>query len=321
MKAKEIKDGVFGILAREKGIKVYFVLKKEDKRIVKNVNIVDELEECDNTTQDLLKGCCDALESLFSEYDDTEDILKLSSADERKNGLYYYDLDDEPLELELMRKTIANGKVIEQFDFKTDSLEEIAALIMVVGDAEQQIVVYKQQYPISLLRRDKCMLMPIPHRNRLKRVQDDILRVDFNFQMCLVKGKVLVLDIDKMEKLCSFHTLLVNEAKKSIDLISNLGILDNVQSLEDELDNIRFVRKLTRIYKDSKVLGKVSNDRIILFAQKHKYFVNNPLKIVGDKIVLDTKRSKDTFVKLMNDDFLVSELTSEEYESLAKNGV
>ncbi|MCY3628153.1 MAG: DUF4868 domain-containing protein [Gammaproteobacteria bacterium] len=38
-----------------------------------------------------------------------------------------------------------------------------------------------------------------------------------------------------------------------------------------------------------------------------------------DKIVLDTKKSKDLFIKLLMDDFLTSELTSYHYESVVKD--
>ena len=39
----------------------------------------------------------------------------------------------------------------------------------------------------------------------------------------------------------------------------------------------------------------------------------------GTKIRLDTKKSKDVFLKLMNDAFLRSELTEQYYEAFAKD--
>ena len=163
------------------------------------------------------------------------------------------------------------------------------------------------------------MLTPVPHKNRLKKVEQDILRVDFNFQFCLIDDVYYVSDVDKMEKICSFHTLITNEAKKSIAKIAEADIVHNIEALEDELDNVTFARKLTRVYKDSKVLGTVPKETIIEFTRRHGYFRKHPLCTIEDKFVLDTKKSKETFIKLMNDDFLKSELTNYEYESLAKN--
>lgn len=100
-----------------------------------------------------------------------------------------------------------------------------------------------------------------------------------------------------------------------------MNIVDDIEALTDELDNITFARKLTRIYKDSKVIGKVSNEAIINFAQTHRYFKMNPIKLTEskEKFILDTKKSKKTFIKLLNDDFLTSQLTNSDYEALAKN--
>ena len=86
--------------------------------------------------------------------------------------------------------------------------------MIVVGNAEDHIIMYKQQYPISLLRRDRYMLTPILHQNRLKRVEQDILRVDFNYQFFLWKDKIYISDINKMEKICSFYDIIVSEAKR-----------------------------------------------------------------------------------------------------------
>lgn len=115
--------------------------------------------------------------------------------------------------------------------------------------------------------------------------------------------------------------MIVNEAKKSIEEIGETGRLDNVDVLYDELENITFARKLTRVNKDSKVLGKVSNKKLIEFTQSHAYFVKTPIKITndGNKLLFDMKKSKAALIKLLNDDLLTSQLTNTDYESLDKN--
>lgn len=321
MQAKEVKENISKILKQQNGIEIFFVLKKKEEKVVKFVNIADESDKDDTTQEEMLKGFCEVISSTFASYDDDMEVLNLSSADERKNCLYYYDLDELPEEMKWMQSVINLDQDVERFNFNEDSLEEIAAFITVVGNAEKKIVLYKQQYPISLLKRDKYMLTPIPHKDRLKKVEQDILRVDFNFQFCLLDNTFYVSNIDRMEKICSFNTLIVNEAKKSIAKILDTGILDNIEVLEEELDNVTFARKLTRIYKDSKVLGIVPNKTIIEFTEQHSYFKKYPLKHSEDKFILDTKKSKEVFIKLMNDDLLKSDLTNYEYESLAKNNM
>ena len=321
MKTKELQQEIQEMLKGIKGITMYALIRRDNEENVKKINIADEHDPTDNTAQELLNGFVEAINNKFSSYEDENEIIKLSAADERKNGLYYYDLDELPKEMEVLMKISNPETDIETFNFKEDSLENISAFIIVVGNAEESIVMYKQQYPISLLKRDQYMLTPILHKNRLIKFDQDILRVDFNCQFFLWNDTIYISDIDKMEKICSFHNIIVNEARKSIQAIENMNILDNVDVLLDELDNITFARKLTRVYKDSKVIGKVENAQIIAFSQQHSYFRNNPLKLNEnkDKFLLDTKKSKNTFIKLLNDDLLTSGLTSNDYEALAKN--
>ncbi|RKI80561.1 DUF4868 domain-containing protein [bacterium 1xD42-87] len=323
MQIRKIKNEIAEMLNEKHGIMLYAVLKTEEGKIVKFLNIADEDDDKDNTSKDLLKGFTDIIKNKFAVYNEDDEIIKLSSADERKNALYYYDLDELPMEMERLKDISETLDVGEIFNFKQDSLSQIAALIIVIGNENRNLIMYKQQYPVSLLNRDRYMLTPILHENRLKRFDQDILRVDFNYQFFLWNDVVYISDIEKMEKICSFHDIVINEARTSIQKIEEINILDNIEVLNDELDNITFARKLTRIYKDSKVLGKVSNQAIIEFSLRHHYFKNNPLKLTEskDKFILDTKKSKETFIKLMNDDLLTSQLTNSDYESLAKNNL
>lgn len=317
----EVKEKVKKLLEQKNGIEIYFVLKKNESRTIKAVNIADEFDKGNTTSEEMLNGFVAVVENIFYSYNDSDEVLKLSSADERKNALYYYDLDEFPEEMEMMKEVLSDCNGMKKFNFKEDSLDEIVALITVIGNDKHRIVLYKQQYPISLLKKDKYMLTPVPHKNRLKRVDSDIIRIDFNFQFCLLENTFYVSDIDKMEKIFSFHTLITNEARKSIEKISLANILENVEVLEEELENVTFARKLTKLYKDSKVLGMIPNKTIVEFTKKHSYFQKNPIKSNGEKLILDTKKSKEAFIKLMNDDFLISELTNYEYESLAKNSM
>ena len=80
---------------------------------------------------------------------------------------------------------------------------------------------------------------------------------------------------------------------------------------------------LSRVKKSSPIfkLG-ITKEAIIEFtkttpelAGKFKYSDD------GNKIRLDTKKSKDAFLKLMNDSFLRSELTKQYYEASTKDNI
>lgn len=320
MKVNELMQQIKVTFDKICWIELYAIIKRDDEKVLKRVNIADETDEADNTSRGLMSGFIDTI-FLSLEKNEEQDILKLSTADERKNAIYYYDLEELPLEMKLLKMVATKREQIEIFNFEDDNLNQITGFIVAIGDSGNEVILYKQQYPVSLLKRDKYMLTPIPHKNRLVKYDKDILRMDFQYQFMLWNDVVYISDIDKMEKICSFHNIVVNEARKSIEKIKEIDILDNIEVLNDELDDITFARKLTRVYRDSKVLGIVSNKEIIDFTQRHSYFKKNPIKITqsGDKFMLDTKKSKSAFVKLMNDDLLTSQLTKSDYEALAKN--
>lgn len=148
------------------------------------------------------QGFINVIEKSFIREENIE-ILKLFTADERKNAFFYYNLEDLPLKMKLL-KLASEGKDIQTFQFSEDKLEEIIGFVIVIGNSENNIVVYKQRYSISLLKRDKYMLTPISHYNRLKRYKGDILRVDFNYQIMMWNDTFYIADIDKMEKYVHF---------------------------------------------------------------------------------------------------------------------
>ena len=180
MWTKALKKRTEEILSGKNGIILYAVLKKSLE--LKRVNITDEAEK-DNTSEELKKGFIEAIRRNFAELDDDAEILKISAADERSRALYYYDLDELPDEMRLLKNAEKSESFdsTDFFDFHEEQLEQIAAFIIVLGTEDNKIILYKQQYPISLLKKDHFMATPIYHKNRLKKVEKDILRIDFNY--------------------------------------------------------------------------------------------------------------------------------------------
>ena len=103
MQIRKIKNEIAEMLNEKHGIMLYAVLKTEEGKIVKFLNIADEDDDKDNTSKDLLKGFTDIIKNKFAVYNEDDEIIKLSSADERKNALYYYDLDELPMEMERLK--------------------------------------------------------------------------------------------------------------------------------------------------------------------------------------------------------------------------
>ncbi|MAD45084.1 MAG: DUF4868 domain-containing protein, partial [Oceanospirillaceae bacterium] len=125
-----------------------------------------------------------------------------------------------------------------------------------------------------------------------------------------------------LEKSFGFDKVIAGEAKKYIELLEDSQIVDDMQYITERSNDLAFAKKLVRASRHSPVFGDVSNENIINFSKKHRY-LSKVMKLnhSEDAFVLKTKTSQDRFIKMMLDDYLVSELTNNDYESLAKNSL
>ena len=90
--------------------------------------------------------------------------------------------------------------------------------------------------------------------------------------------------------------------------------------MRDRIEDLTFARKIAQLDDHSVVLNELSAEIIIEFAEtfpklrgRFKFNQNKT------KFDLSTKKSQNLFLKLLNDDFLSSELNKRYYESASKD--
>lgn len=249
-------------------------------------------------------------------------LIELSSADDRRETIYHYDLPDIPAELQHLR-SIITSEDFEEFSFKNDNLNNLEGILILLGNAEHQIALYKYQYPISLLRKDTGFnLMRSRGTNRFKKLDEDVLKINAKFEFFKINGQYYILDLKALERFFGFHDAIKNIATQGIENIRQANLVENVQVFSDRLDDISFSRKLVRAASSSPVLNLIPNAEVINFASTHPA-LQGRFKFTddGEKFSLKTKKSQALFLKLLNDDFLQSELTKRYYDSLAKDAI
>lgn len=246
-------------------------------------------------------------------------VIPLSTADERGNCFYEYDLE-LPEELQLLESVIGNDD-LEIFNFNNDAFANIEALVIVLADDNNELSVYKKLSPVEVLGRGGYILWK--SNQRLERFEEQLLRISPGFQVLRVYDNVIILNLNTIEKSFGFHDVIKREAAIGLEAIREMSIVSNIEALEELVDNVSFARKLTKIAKNSPVIrNNIPNANIIAFSKTHPAIKNKLKCINGDsQFTLDTKISKDLFIKLMNDDFLTSELTRLYYDSLAKDSI
>ena len=255
--------------------------------------------------------------SIISKEDHT--VLPLSSADERGNCFYQYDLE-VPEGLKRLETIIGNDN-LSNFSLSDNQFSNIESLIIVLADTKNEISLFKKLSTVEVIGRGGFMLWK--SNQRFERFKDQLLRISSSFQALRVDGEIIIIDLDAIEKEFGFHEVIIKEATKSLSVIEEKELVDNIDSLKELVSDVRFARKLTKVARNSPVIRLgIPNESIITFAKNHP-LTKKKMKYNDSqtKFHLDTKVSKDLLIKILNDDLLTSELTKLYYDSLAKDDI
>lgn len=290
------------------GISIYVLQKK--------VQTAKKLDIENDALPELLIVFINSIKDEILENEE-RDVIRLSASDERREAIYHYDIE-VPEELSVI-DTIKVSDDHPLFDIQNDDIKDVAALLIEIGDNENQIVLYKTMAPVNIYSRASLFLKKSLHR--FQRINDDFFRISANFQMIEVAGSLFVLDLKAIEKLFGFHHVIKKEATHGMKAIEEADLVGNPETLHELIEDVTFARKLTRVAKNSPVLrADIPNNKIISFCKTFPKLKGKIRFNEGeDKIMLDTKVSKNLFVQLLMDDFLTSELTSYYYTSIAKD--
>ena len=294
------------------GVAVYAILKGADSTGPKKVDIeADSLEG--------LKALF--IQSLRDHITDREDltVLDLSSSDERVDAIYVYDLET-PEELVAMERVLeADG--LPLLDMAAADLTDVKALLIEIGNDVGQMVLYKSMAPVNIFGRASFFLKKARHR--MEKIDDEFLRVSAGFQLLRINGTLLVTDLSAVEKSFGFHDIIKREAALGITSIEAMQLVQNPEVLHELLEDVKYARRFTKVARASPVMrAGVPNASIIEFCKTFPRLAGRiRFNETEDKVVLDTKVSKDLFIKLLMDDFLTSELTHFHYASVAKDSL
>ena len=194
--------------------------------------------------------------------------------------------------------------------------------IVYIGTMDKGLSLFKKHYPIALIKRDSFLLGAVKSKQRFEKISGtDIIRMNNEWQLISIEGEIFVRDLSVLERNLGFKELIKKSANSAIELIKALDIVSNVGDLSAEIANMSFARKLSIIQKSSVVLNKkIPGIRLVQFSQEtpglekqFKYDEKNT------KFVLSTRAEKMAFLRLLNDDFLQSQLTEEYYAANSKD--
>lgn len=211
---------------------------------------------------------------------------------------------------------------LDTFDSATESYsesdaEQIMGFAFRLNVNDSGIWLYQQLAHPQMIKRSRHLYAMLS-KNKIYTVLDrDILRIESKIDCLILRRSIITNKIDLMQRSFHFENYVRNEASKTIELISAMEIVDNLDrfiALGDRkaLTNAKKLMKA----KHSPVLCMDKN--VLLEKLKTLPRYKDRLEIDNGKIKIINQKQAIEFIKMLNDSILRSELTDAEYDSTVK---
>ncbi len=228
--------------------------------------------------------------------------------------VFYAGYDEIPRAAYIFGDAVA-GKALP-FDDAEAKLSGIWAFVVRIGNSQRSLYLFKKNQAFNVIGQGKYYHLFFSNR-ALTLLNRDTIRLNHTFDVMLLEDQLLVLNRKEFERSFDYVKAMQGRALEKIGAIEKLGIVENVGKLTDMVENMRTLRKLLAIDMGNVVLH-TPPEKIADFCRAY----NIDLRFTPEnKIALNTKKSAEQFVKLLNDDYLRSELTQLLYDSKGKKRI
>lgn len=255
----------------------------------------------------------------------TDDVYTLedySTSLKRVDAYYRYDLPVETRTSEMQR--MIEVLALEDrnlFDSSVTPIESINGLYAVIrGNVGQNIVIYKNITAVDKTYAGSSVYIFGTSNTQFSRQSSSMLRITPALHMLLVDDEVILIDMKKLESKLHLDSILKRETDRDIATISAKNIILNDAHLKKACESPSMCKKLRHALTKSKVAKKnISNADIIVFAKTERLGLKFHFNRANDKFEIKSKAEAIRFIKLLDDDYLWSELTKEDYDSTDKD--
>lgn len=254
---------------------------------------------------------------------DDNTLENYSTSLKRENAIYEYDLDEESRTDEMKNmNSVLNDDIIENFSAGENSIEQINGLYIVIrGNIGQNVVIYKNISTVDKVY-SRSSFWIIKSNDQFTRQKEALLRISPSIQMFMVGNNIILVDMKKLEKVLKLDLILQRETTRDIQRLVEKNIIVEDKFIKSACTSPMMCKKLRHALTYSKVITKnIPNDAIIRFVQtkgeKLKFHFNRS----NDKFMLKSKAEAIRLIKLLDDDFLHSELSNEDYDSDNKDNI
>lgn len=178
---------------------------------------------------------------------------------------------------------------------------------------------YQQVYPVTIPQSKKGTFLYAINNDIYKEFPKELIKIDYRVDLIIIGSSIITKNINLLQNKFGFDTFIRNESQKTIQLINGMSIIEDMSKIVefDENEKLTNAKKLMKI-KNSPVLQMNSNVLIERLRTHSRY--KDKLKFNEDNTQIRIKTKKDVkeLLKILNDDYLKSELTEQNYDSPSK---
>jgi hypothetical protein len=152
-----------------------------------------------------------------------------------------------------------------------------------------------------------------------KRLSDDVLTMDGSFDAIYFNQVLIFENKQNFEKALLYTEVKQSVAEDTLDKIGNIGFIENIDQVKDFLkDDYHSISKLNKIKGKPyfKTLSFASCTRII-----KEYNVDVEIDEAKQQFNITSKQQAKYFIKVLNDDYLKSEMTNYKYSANSKEDI
>lgn len=254
--------------------------------------------------------------------DEAYTLEEYSTSLKRVDAYYRYDLAEETRTEEMRRMLEVLGMDDSNlFDSNATPIEMINGLYAVIrGNRGQNVVIYKNITAVDKTYAGRSFMIFGTSPTQFSRQSKSMLRITPSIHMLSVGDDIILIDMKKMETRLHLDNILKREIDRDITVISSKNIIINDVQLKKACESLAMCKKLRHALIHSNVAKKnISNADIIAFAQTERLGLKFHFNRAKDRFEIKSKAEAIRFIKLLDDNFLWSELTKVDYDSENKD--
>lgn len=175
---------------------------------------------------------------------------------------------------------------------------------------------YQQIYPVTIPQKKNGVYVFFKD-DVYKEFTNELLRIDYRVDLIILDESIITSNIKLLQSKFGFEIFIRKESQKAIRLIEEMDVIEDLSKIIEfeGADSLTNAKKLMKI-KNSPVLKMRKKDLLNKLRTMPRFA--NKVKIENGKIQIKSKKAVLELLKVLNDDYLKSELTNADYESSNK---